>query len=56
MDLGAGRIGYHHKLMVNLIKELKLDKYMYSIGNTERYIEYNSNSGEGTNKNNIKEV
>ena len=23
MDLGAGRIGHHHKLMVSLIKELK---------------------------------
>ncbi len=55
MDLGAGRIGYHHKLMVNLIKELKLDKYMHSITNTENYIEYNSNSGESSNKNSIKE-
>lgn len=55
MDLGAGRIGYHHKLMVNLIKELKLDKYIHPISNTENYIEYNSNSGESANKNNIKE-
>ena len=55
MDLGAGRIGYHHKLMVNLIKELKLDKYMHSITNTENYIEYNSNNGESSNKNSIKE-
>ena len=55
MDLGAGRIGHHHKLMVNLIKELKLEKYMHSITNTENYIEYNSNSGESSNKNSIKE-
>ena len=55
MDLGAGRVGHHHKLMVNLIKELKLDKYMHSITNTENYIEYNSNSGESSNKNSIKE-
>ena len=55
MDLGAGRVGYHHKLMVNLIKELKLDKYMHPISNTENYIEYNSKTGESVNKNNIKE-
>ena len=27
MDLGAGRIGYHHTMMVSLIKELKLKLY-----------------------------
>ena len=41
--------------MVNLIKELKLEKYMHSINNTENYIEYNSNNGESSNKNSIKE-
>ena len=42
MDLGAGRIGYHHKLMVSLIKELKLEKFMFNISNTENYIKYKS--------------
>ncbi len=41
MDLGAGRIGHHHTLMVNLIKELKLEKFIFNIGNTENYIEFN---------------
>lgn len=55
MDLGAGRIGYHHKLMVNLIKELKLEKYMHPISNTENYIEYNSKTKISLIKSNIKQ-
>ena len=46
MDLGAGRIGYHHKLMVSLIKELKLEKFMFNISNTENYIKYNKKNRE----------
>jgi protoporphyrinogen oxidase len=46
MDLGAGRIGHHHKLMVSLIKELKLEKFMFNISNTENYIEYNKKNRE----------
>ena len=54
MDLGAGRVGYHHTLMVDLIKELQLDKYMYSIGNTENYIHYNKETQIAENKSFIK--
>jgi hypothetical protein len=50
MDLGAGRIGHHHKLMVSLIKELKLEKFMFNIGNTENYIEYNKKTREVSDK------
>lgn len=46
MDLGAGRIGHHHKLMISLIKELKLEKFMFNISNTENYIEYNKKTKE----------
>tara|TARA_Y100000022_G_scaffold167492_2_gene152307 strand:+ start:2713 stop:4065 length:1353 start_codon:yes stop_codon:yes gene_type:complete len=46
MDLGAGRIGHHHKLMVSLIKELKLEKFIFNISNTENYIEYNKKNRE----------
>ena len=54
MDLGAGRIGHHHKLMVSLIKELKLEKYMFNIGNTENYIEYNKKTKEVSDKSEYK--
>ena len=54
MDLGAGRIGYHHVLMMQLIHELKLDKYIVPIDNTENYIEYNKTTGLSSDKSNIK--
>ena len=54
MDLGAGRIGHHHKLMVSLIKELKLEKYMFNIGNTENYIEYNKKTNISSDKSEYK--
>ena len=54
MDLGAGRIGHHHNLMVSLIKELKLEKYMFNIGNTENYIEYNKKTNISSNKSEYK--
>ena len=44
MDLGAGRIGFHHNLMMDLINELKLDKNIYAIENTKNYIEYDKSS------------
>ena len=50
MDLGAGRIGYHHKLMVYIIKELKLEKFMLEIKNTENYIEYNKKNREASDE------
>ena len=39
MDLGAGRIGFHHTNMVSLINELKLDKTIIPIENTKNYKE-----------------
>ena len=54
MDLGAGRIGFHHKLMVKLIKELKLDKNIIPISNTEEYIEYDKRSDKVINKSDLK--
>ena len=54
MDLGTGRIGHHHTLMVNLIKELKLEKFMFNIGNTENYIEFNDKINLAINKSNLR--
>lgn len=54
MDLGAGRIGYHHKLMVKLIKHLDLQDNIINIDNTECYIEYNNNSKKSIDLSNIK--
>ena len=39
MDLGAGRLGHHHKLIINLIDELSLKDKMITIPNTKTYIE-----------------
>ena len=54
MDLGAGRIGHHHKLMVDLIKQLKLEGSMYNITNTENYIEYDTTRKTSINKSSLK--
>ena len=54
MDLGAGRIGHHHELMVSLIKELKLENFMYNIGNTEKYIEYNKKTKQTSDKSQLR--
>jgi len=54
MDLGAGRIGYHHNLMVDLIKQLKLEKSMFDITNTENYIEYDPKTKTSINKSSLK--
>ena len=43
MDLGAGRIGFHHTNMVSLINELKLDKTIIPIENTKNYKEIERN-------------
>ena len=55
MDLGAGRIGFHHKLMVDLIDELKLTKYIFPITNTKNYIEYNKKTRLSIDKSELKE-
>jgi hypothetical protein len=54
MDLGAGRIGYHHKLMVDLIKDLKLESSMINITNTNNYIEYDVKTNISTNQSKLK--
>ena len=54
MDLGAGRIGHHHKLMVDLIKQLKLEGSMFDITNTKNYIEYDPKTKTSINKSSLK--
>lgn len=54
MDLGAGRIGHHHQLMVKLIKHLDLQDNIINIDNTKCYIEYNNNSKKSIDLSNIK--
>jgi monoamine oxidase len=44
MDLGAGRLGYHHKLITSLINELGLKPKIIPIPNTKTYIEVNANN------------
>ena len=45
MDLGAGRIGHHHRLMaVKLIKQLNLQDNIINIDNTECYIEHDKSN------------
>ena len=56
MDLGAGRIGHHHELMVDLIKQLKLEGSMYDITNTENYIEYDPTTKTSINKSSLKQL
>jgi len=44
MDLGAGRLGHHHKLITNLINELGLKPKIIDIANTKTYIEVSENN------------
>jgi monoamine oxidase/predicted heme/steroid binding protein len=44
MDLGAGRLGYHHKLITSLINELGLKPKLIPIPNTKTYIEVAANN------------
>jgi len=44
MDLGAGRLGYHHKLINTLISELGLKSKIVNIPNTKTYIEVTENN------------
>ena len=48
VDLGAGRLGFHHEHIMKLVKKLKLDKDIYPISNKSDYIE------NGVNKTHIK--
>ena len=44
MDLGAGRLGHHHKLINTLISELGLKPKIIDIPNTKTYIEVAENN------------
>jgi monoamine oxidase len=44
MDLGAGRLGYHHKLITSLINEVGLKPKIIPIPNTKTYIEVTANN------------
>lgn len=44
MDLGAGRLGHHHKLINTLINELGLKSKIVPIPNTKTYIEVTENN------------
>ena len=54
MDLGAGRLGFHHVKIMNLIEELHLKNQIIPINNTENYIEYDKKNNTYTDKSNIK--
>ena len=50
MDLGAGRLGFHHELILKLISELNINNNIIPIPNTKTYIETNNtNSRDRTN-------
>jgi monoamine oxidase len=54
MDLGAGRLGHHHKLINNLINELGLKPKIIDIPNTKTYIEVSENNS-ARDKTNFKD-
>jgi len=54
MDLGAGRIGYHHKNMIELINTLQMERDIIPISNTENYIEYDSKKNTSQDKSRLK--
>ena len=54
MDLGAGRLGFHHKRIMNLLEDLKLKDDIIPISNTETYIEYDKKSNIAIDKSNLK--
>jgi cytochrome b involved in lipid metabolism len=55
MDLGAGRLGHHHKLINNLINELGLKPKIVDIPNTKTYIEISENN-KVHNKTHVKDT
>ena len=50
MDLGAGRLGFHHKRIMNLLEDLKLKNEIIPITNTENYIEYDKKTNSASDK------
>ena len=55
MDLGAGRLGHHHKLINELINELGLKPKIVDIPNTKTYIEVTEN-GKAHDKTRFKDT
>ncbi len=55
MDLGAGRLGFHHKKIMNLLEDLKLKHEIIPITNTQNYIEYNKKTNNVINKSKEKQ-
>lgn len=56
MDLGAGRLGFHHRRIMNLLEDLKLKHEIIPITNTENYIEYDKKTNNASNKSKEKRV
>ena len=50
MDLGAGRLGFHHHRIMNLLQDLKLKHEIIPITNTENYVEYDKKTNSATDK------
>ena len=53
LDLGAMRIGYHHKLMIKLIKNLKLYNKKINIDDSKSYIDISDKVLDKTIERNI---
>ena len=56
MDLGAGRLAFHHKKIMNLLDDLKLKHEIIPITNTKNYIEYNKKTSNVINKSKEKQL
>ena len=56
MDLGAGRLGFHHHRIMNLLEDLKLKHEIIPITNTENYIEYDKKTNSASNKSKEKRL
>lgn len=50
IDLGAGRLGFHHTHIMELIKKLNLEKDIYPIPSTSEYVENGVNKTTFKNK------
>ena len=56
MDLGAGRLGFHHKRIMNLLEDLKLKHEIIPITNTKNYIEYDKKTNSVSDKSKEKSL
>ena len=50
MDLGAGRLGFHHKKIMTLLEDLNLKHEIIPITNTQNYIEYDKKTNSTSDK------